>query len=47
MYTAGLWLHEWRLIQISLVVDYLGVKYVGEENAKHLVNAPVEHYEIS
>ena len=47
MYTPGLWLHEWRPIQFSLVVDDFGVKYVGEENAKHLVNALVEHYEIS
>ena len=40
-------MHEWRPIQFSLVVDDFGVKYVGEENAKHLVNALVEHYEIS
>ena len=47
MYTPGLWLHEWRPIQFSLVVDDFGVKHVGEENEKHLVNALVEHYEIS
>ena len=47
MYKPGLWFHEWRPIQFSLVVDDFGVKYVGEENAKHLVNALVEHYEIS
>ena len=47
MYTPGLWFHEWRPIQFSLVVDDFGVKYVGEENVKHLVNAPVEHYKIS
>ena len=47
MYTPGLWLHECRPIRFSLVVDNFGVKYVGEENAKHLVNALVEHYEIS
>ena len=34
MYTPGLWLHEWRPIQFSLVVDDFGVKYVGEENEK-------------
>ena len=38
MYTPGFWLREWLPIQFSLVVDYFGVKYVGEENAKHLVN---------
>ena len=47
MYTLGLWLHEWQPIQLSIVVDDFGVKYLGEENAKHLVNALVEHYEIS
>ena len=47
MYTPGLWLHELRPIQFSLVVDDSGVKYIGEENAKHLVNALVEHYKIS
>ena len=47
MYTPGLWLHGWRPIQFSLVVDDFGVKYVGEEHSKHLVNALVEHYEIS
>ena len=47
MYKPGLWLHEWRPIQFSLVVDDFGVKYVGEEIAKHLVNALVDNYEIS
>ena len=47
MYKPGLWLYEWQPIQFSLVVDDFGVKYVGEANAKHLVNALVEHYEIS
>ena len=47
MYTHGPWLHEWRPIQFSLVANDFRVKYVGEENAKHLVNALVEHYEIS
>ena len=35
MYTPGLWFHECRPIQLSLVVDDFGVKYVGEEHAKH------------
>ena len=47
MYTPGLRLHEWRPIQFSLVVDDFGVKYVGKEHAKHLVDALEEHYEIS
>ena len=47
MYTPGLWLHEWRPIQFFLVVDYFGVKYVGKEHAKHLVDTLEENYEIS
>ena len=46
MYTLGLWLHEWRPIQFSLIVDNFGVNYVGEEHAKHLVDALEEHYKI-
>ena len=33
----GLWKHDWRPIQFTLVVDDFGVKYVGEEHAEHLV----------
>ena len=47
MYTPELWLDEWQTIQFYLVVDDFGVKYEGEEHAKHLVNTLVEHYEIS
>ena len=47
IYTPGLWLHEWQHIQLSLVVDDFGVKYVGEEHVKHLVDELEEHYEIS
>ena len=32
----GLWKHEWRPIQFTLVVDDFGVKYVEEKNALHL-----------
>ena len=32
----GLWKHEWRLVQFTLVMDYFGVKYVGEKHALHL-----------
>ena len=32
----GLWTHEWRPIQFTLVVDDFGVKYVGKEHAQHL-----------
>ena len=28
--TSGLWVHEWRPIQFTLVVDDFGVKHVGD-----------------
>ena len=33
----GLWSHEWRTIQFTMVVDDFGVKYVGKENSEHLI----------
>jgi len=32
----GLWKHNTRPMQFTLVVDDFGVKYVGEEHANHL-----------
>ena len=43
----GLWTHKTRPISFTLVVDDFGVKYVGKENAMHLINILKEHYEIS
>ena len=45
--TPGLWTHKWRPIQFTLVVDDFGVKYVGEENLRHLLDILRENYEIS
>jgi hypothetical protein len=36
-HTHGLWKHDTRPILFSLVVDDLGVKYVGREHAEHLM----------
>ena len=41
--TPGLWKHNTRPISFSLVVDDFGVKYVGKENAQHLLDT-VRHY---
>ena len=38
----GLWKHDWRPIQFTLVVDDFGVKYVGEEHARHLEHAIIQ-----
>ena len=43
----GLWTHKTRPISFTLVVDDLGVKYTGRENALHLINILNEYYEIS
>ena len=37
-YTPGLFKHETRPVAFCLVVDDFGVKYVGKENAEHLIN---------
>ncbi len=36
--TLGLWKHYSRPIIFSLVVNNFGVKYIGEENAQHLLD---------
>ena len=36
--TPGLWKHDTQPISFSLVVDDFGVKYVGKENAQHLLD---------
>ena len=38
-HTPGLWRHVTRPVQFSLVVDDFGVKYIGKENAEHLIHA--------
>ncbi len=43
----GLWKHETRPIQFTLVVDDFGVKYVGEEHANHLKATLEEHYKLT
>jgi hypothetical protein len=44
--SPGFWRHEWRPISFTLVVDDFGVKYVGKENADHLISVLQEHYAI-
>ncbi len=43
----GLWQHNTRLIQFSLVVDNFGVKYVGKEHARHLKKILEMHYKLT
>ena len=46
-YLPGLWKHDTRPIQFTLVVDDFGVKYEGEEHALHLKQALEEHYKVT
>ncbi len=45
--TPELWFHETHPIQFSLVEDDFGVKYVGKENALHLLNTIQKYYKCS
>jgi hypothetical protein len=45
--TPGLWSHEWRPIQFTLVVDDFGVKYIGDEHAQHLIDSVQENYKLT
>ena len=38
---------EWRPICFTLVVDDFGVKYVGEEHARHLLDAMKQYYKVA
>ncbi len=45
--TPRLWTHEWCPIAFTLVVDNLGVKYIGEEHAQHLLKMVQKYYKCS
>ena len=45
-HTPGLWKHKTLPVQFTLVVDDFGVKYIGKENAQHLISALKEDYEV-
>ena len=45
--TPGIFRHKHRPVTFSLVVDDFGIKYVGKENADHLLNALQEKYTIT
>ena len=43
----GLWKHDWRPIQFTLVVDDFRVKYVGKEHAIYLKETLERHYKVT
>jgi hypothetical protein len=42
----GLWKHDTRPIQFTLVVDDFGGKYISKQHAQQLKNALEEHYKL-
>merc|ERR1711966_366350 len=45
-HTPGLWKHISRLVVFTLVVDDFGVKYVGEQHARHLIQSIKKDYAV-
>ena len=45
-HTPGLWKHVSRPVWFTLVVDDFGIKYCGEEHAKHLISVLEEDYTV-
>ena len=45
--TPGLWKHETRPIFFTLVVNDIGVKYVGKELVDHLIRCIKQQYELT
>ncbi len=45
--TPGLWKQDTRPISFSLVINNFGVKYVGKENAQHLLDTMRHYYKCT
>ncbi|KAL7524496.1 hypothetical protein ACHAXR_001939, partial [Thalassiosira sp. AJA248-18] len=45
-HTPGLWRHATRPVWFTLIVDDFGIKYIGKENADHLISALEENYTL-
>ena len=45
--TPGLWKHQWRPIQLCLIVDDFGIEYFGERHIHHLCDVVKQNYEIT
>jgi hypothetical protein len=43
----GLWRHDTRPIQFTLVVDNFGVIYTNKDDVQHLQQVLEEHYKIT
>ena len=47
MISPGFWQHDKRPIQFTIVFDNFKVKYVGKENANHMISIINNHFEMS
>ncbi len=45
-YMTGIWKHHLGPIQFMLVVDDFGIKFVNNEDAKHLLISLKDYYEV-
>ena len=45
-HTSGLFKHDTILVWFMLVVDDFGIKYIGQENAQHIIDALKDFYEV-
>ena len=43
----GFWMHAWRPLLFTLVVDDFGIKYIGKEHANHLLTILHNDYNVS
>ncbi len=43
----GLWKHDTRPIQFTLVVDHFGVKYTQQEDVEHLKSVIEQDYTVT
>lgn len=46
-FTEGLWRHGWRPVTFSLVVDDFGIKFVGKEHTKRLLEVLRQWYKVT
>ena len=46
-HTPVLWGNKWSPVMLPFVVDYFGVKYVGNKHAGHLITCIKKYYPVS
>ena len=46
-FTPELWIHVWRPLTFTLVIDDFGVKFEGDAHANHLVKTLKRYYDVT